>query len=67
MKNKAIVTLSRNANGEVFGEIIDEKGVIVESKNFGMMTEEEYGRVLKLIEREFPDIGAIEAIELTGN
>ena len=67
MKDKASVTFRRKANGEVVGEIIDEKGMVVESRNFGIMTEEEFRRCSKLMEREFPDIGAIDVIELTGN
>ena len=67
MKDKAAVTFRRKASGEVVGEIVDEKGVIVESRNFGIMTEEEFRRCSKLMEQEFPDIGAIDVIELVGN
>ncbi len=66
-KDKATLTFRRAASGQVTGEVINESGEIVLSKNFGTMTEEEYRKILKLMEKEFPDIGAIEPIELTGN
>ena len=46
MKDKATVTFRRKASGEVTGEIINEKGEIVSLKTFGIMTKEEYRRVL---------------------
>jgi hypothetical protein len=67
MKDKATVAFRRAASGEVTGEIINENGEIISSKNFGIMTEEGYRRVLKLMEQKFPDIGQGDTIELTGN
>ncbi len=67
MKNRATVVFRRDASGEVTGEIVKESGEVVFSKNFGIMTEKEYRRILKLLEKEYQDIGAIEPIELTGN
>ena len=67
MKDKATVPFRSKASGEVTGAIINGKGETVSSKNFGIMTEEEYRRILKLMEQEFPDKGQIDAIELTGN
>jgi hypothetical protein len=67
MKDKATVACRRAASGEVTGEIINENGEIISSKNFGIMPEEEYRQLLKLIEQEFPDIWQGDTIELTGN
>jgi len=67
VKGKATVTFRRSASGDVTGEIINEQGEIVVSRNFGIMTEEEYRRVLKMIEEKYPDIGSDDPIELTGN
>lgn len=65
-EDKATVTCRRKASGDVIGEIINEKGEIVTSKNFGMMPKEEYRRVLKLMEQEFPDIGQSDIFYATG-
>jgi len=46
--------------------ICDGKKLVI-SRNFGVMTEEEYRRVLKMIEEEYPDIGSDDPNELTGN
>ena len=67
MKDKATAVFRRLSHGYVIGEIINERGEVVETKNFGEMTEAEYLRTLKLLEQEHPDVGAIEPIELTGN
>ncbi len=67
MKDKATVCFRRLPSGEVVGEIISEAGDILESRNFGVMSEEEYKRVLKLMQRENPDLDALPLIELTGN
>lgn len=66
-KDKAACVFRRVSSGEVFGEIIDEKGVVADTENFGVMTESEYHRILKLMELEYPDIVSLEPIELTGN
>ena len=67
MKDKVTVYLRRKANGDVVGEIMNDRGAVVASKHFGTMTEEEYRRALKQIEQAFPDVGTIDTIELIGN
>ncbi len=39
-KDKATALFRQLSSGEVIGEIIAEEGVVVESKNFGVMSEE---------------------------
>jgi hypothetical protein len=53
--------------GEVVGEIINEVGAIVETRSFGEMTEEEFRRVLKFVQREYPDLAPDDPIEFIGN
>lgn len=67
MKDKATICFRRLGSGEVIGEIINHAGEIVETRNFGEMSEEEFGRVLKIIQRECPDLAVNDLIELTGN
>ncbi|GEM_PF-6695291 len=66
-KDKAAVVVRQLSSGEVLGEIITETGKVAISKSFGVLTEDEYKRILKLIELENPDIAWCEPIELTGN
>jgi hypothetical protein len=66
-KERATVVFRRLVSGEVLGEIVTESGEVAVSKSFGIMTEDEYRKILKLVEQENPDIGAIETIELSGN
>ncbi len=51
------------------GEIIDEAGVIVESKNFGVMSVDEFEKVLDLVNQEYPKLAGkiLPTVELTGN
>jgi hypothetical protein len=67
MKDKALVTFRRSASEEVIGEIVSEAGQIVSSRNFGVMSVEEYKRVLRLVELDNPDVDISPLIELTGN
>ena len=68
-KDKATFCFCRLADGNVIGEIIDEAGVIVDSKNFGVMSVAEFERVLDYINREDPKLAGkiLPTIELTGN
>lgn len=66
-RGRATVVFRQLSSGEVVGEIITETGKVAISKNFGVMTEDEYKRILKLIELENPDIAWCDPIELTGN
>ena len=67
MKERGTVILRRLASGEVIAEIVDEAGGVKESRNFGVMTEDEYKGLLRLLERQHPLFGGSETIELTGN
>lgn len=66
-KDKAAVVFRRCSSVEVTGEIIDDSGAVVEKKSFGVMTEAEYRKVLKLVEQDNPDVGTIQPIEVSGN
>ena len=66
-KDKATFCFRRMKTGEVIGEIINEAGKVVATRNFGVMTEDEFRRVLKVVQQEYPDLAADEPIELTGN
>lgn len=69
MKDKATVVFRRLADGNVIGEIIDEEGIVVESKNFGVMSVEEFERVLDLVNENDPELGGkiMPTVKLTGN
>jgi hypothetical protein len=68
-KGKATFCFCRLADGNVVGEIIDEAGVIVDSKNFGVMSVREFERVLDFVNREDPKLAGklLPTVELTGN
>jgi len=66
MKDKALVTFRRSASGEVIGEIVNEAGEIVETRNFGHMTDDEIERVLEVFQAEHPDT-VIRPVRLIGN
>jgi len=69
MKDKAMVCFRHLADGNVIGDIIDETGVVVESRNFGVMSAEEFERSLDMLNKEHPNlVGKIlPSIELKGN
>lgn len=68
-KDKVTFCFRRLAGGTVMGEIIDEAGVIVESKNFGVMSVDEFEKVLDLVNQEYPKLAGkiLPTVELTGN
>jgi len=68
-KNMATVCFTRFADGNVVGEIIDDAHNVVESKSFGVMSVEEYERLMDFINREDPKLAGkiLPTIELTGN
>ncbi len=67
MKEPVTVYFRHKANGEVVGEIRDKEGVVVASRSFGLMDEEEYKRCLKHIERTFPEAVCGPLIEIDVN
>lgn len=68
-KLKATFCFCRLPDGNVVGEIIDETGVIVESKNFGVMSVVEFEGVMDLANHEYPKLAGklLPTVELTGN
>jgi hypothetical protein len=56
MKAKTTATLSLKTSGEVIGEIVNENDKVVSSKNFGVMTEDEFRKCLKRIEKVFVQV-----------
>jgi hypothetical protein len=67
LKDKATFCFRRMKTGEVVGEIIYGDGEIMQARNFGVMTEMEFRKVLKIVQQEYPDVAPDEPIELTGN
>ena len=66
MKDKATVCFRRMQSGEVIGEIINDAGEIVETRNFGHMTDDEIERIPDVFQTENPDT-VIRPVRLTGN
>ena len=68
-KDKATFCFCRLADGMVVGEILDESGGIVDSKNFGVMSVREFEQVLDLVNKEYPKLAGklLPTVELTGN
>ncbi len=68
-KLKATFCFSRLPDGNVVGDIIDEAGVILESRNFGVMSVAEFEKVLDLVNKEYPVLAGkiLPTVVLTGN
>ncbi len=60
MKAKTTATLRLKTSGEVIGEISNEHDNIVYSKYFGIMTEAEFRKCLRLIETVCLEVPATE-------
>jgi len=67
MKDQATVLFRRLPDGTVVGEIIDGKGKIVDSKNFGDLSDEEIQNVLEAFKEEHPDVAVHPTIAVSGN
>jgi hypothetical protein len=67
MKSKATIIFIRDANGEVICEVKNEQGEVLVSRSFGVMSEAEYLKKIKLLEKAHPDLGGISTIEIQGN
>ncbi len=67
MQDKATVIFRRLSSGEVIGEIINEAGEVVHSKNLGELTDEEIGNVLQAFRQESPDVNIMPMIQVAGN
>ncbi len=66
MQAKTVATLRLKASGEVVGEIENEYGMVVSSRRFGVMTEDEFRKCLKLTEKVFLEVPSADAIEVIG-
>ena len=62
MKAKTTATLRLKTSGEVIGEIVNEYDKVVSSRHFGVMTEDEFRKCLKLIEKIFLEVPATDVI-----
>ena len=62
MKAKTIATLCFKASGEVVGEIANEYGEVVSSMRFGEMTEDEFRKGLKQVEKVFSEMASPDVI-----
>ncbi len=51
MKGRTTATLCLKTSGEVIGEIANEYDEVVFARHFGVMTEDEFRKCLKLIEK----------------
>lgn len=60
MKYKA--TLRLTASGEVVGEVVNEHGNVVSSRHFGVMTEDEFRKGLKQVEKVFSEVASTDVI-----
>jgi hypothetical protein len=66
MKDKATITFRRSDSGDIIGEITDEDGKVLMTRNFGNITYAEIERAIAAFREENPEM-AIDTIELTGN
>ena len=56
MKARTTATLRLKTSGEVVGEVENEHGIVVSSRHFGVMTENEFQKCLQLIEKTFLEV-----------
>jgi hypothetical protein len=63
---KVTINFNRLPDGEVVADVLDEKGVVLETRSFGKCSDEEYRRLVEVINQEMPALGAME-VKLTGN
>ena len=64
MKSKAAFCLRRMPDGEVIGQIIDEKGSIVETRNFGKFSVEEFEKCSAVLNLGMPGLH-LQPIDVT--
>lgn len=67
MKDQATILFRRLKSGNVIGEIVDSTGKVVDSKNFGDLSDEEIQNVLEVFKAENPDVEVHPTIEISGN
>ncbi len=56
MKPKAVFCLRRMPDGEVVGQIIDEQGSVVETRNFGKFSVEEFEKCSAVLNVAMPHL-----------
>lgn len=64
MKPKASFCLRRMPDGEVIGQVIDEHGSIVETRNFGKFSVEEFEKCSAVLNLAMPDLH-LQPIDVT--
>ncbi len=62
-----VISLRHKATGEVVGEILNEKGEVVASRSFGVMTEDEFENINRRIGQEFTDSCSGRLIDMVWN
>jgi hypothetical protein len=67
MQDKATVYFRRLPSGEVVGEIINDAGVVIVSRNFGKISVESFNKILELLQQADPSLDMLPPIELTEN
>ena len=60
MKARTTATLRLKTSGEVIGEILNENNRVVSSRHFGVMSEHEFRKCLRLIEKVCLEVPATE-------
>ncbi|MDA8239963.1 MAG: hypothetical protein M0Z67_06285 [Nitrospiraceae bacterium] len=64
MKPKASFCLRRMPDGEVIGQVIDEHGFVVETRNFGKFSVEEFEKCSAVLNLAMPDLH-LQPIDVT--
>ncbi len=66
MKEMVTISFRRLPDGEIVADIVDEKGLVIETRSFGKCSPEEYEQLAEVINREMPAPGTM-AVRVTGN
>lgn len=66
VKNRPVISFSRLTDGEVIAEVVGEDGAVIQRKNFGKFTEEEYEQLFSALGDLMPEI-VQQQIDVTGN
>ncbi len=66
-QRQATVVFRRLPNGTVVGEIINNSGKVVDSMNFGALSDMEIRNVLEAFKEENPDVDINPTIEISEN
>jgi hypothetical protein len=66
MRDKITISFRRLSDGEVIADVVDEEGMLIESRSFGRCSAEEYAQLAEVINQKMPVPGAM-AVRVTGN